>query len=166
MVDSQLRLVTGVLHINTKNETGICELYWRSCLQQFLMIFQQFWQQTTTFNVCVTGPPVRKEITGNPRKVPLCTFLEQLTEYRKNSPQRTCSARQVALTTSVVNSHWVDTIFAGKYSEANLPATHVFGGHCRVTHNMTCSAPLRSKSPVPENLQGSFPSSLNTMWIL
>lgn len=80
MVDSQLRLVTGVLHINSKNETGICELHWSFCLPQFLMIFHQFWQQTTTFNRCVTGHPVRQEITGDPRKVPLCTFLEQLTE--------------------------------------------------------------------------------------
>lgn len=76
---------------------------------------------------------MRQEITGNPRKVPLCSWNNSL-NIEKNSQQRICTARQVALTTSVgTDPHWVDTVFAGKYPEANLPATHVFGGDCRVT---------------------------------
>lgn len=35
---------------------------------------------------------------------------------------------------SGTDSHWVGTTLAGKYPEANLSATHVFSGHCRVTH--------------------------------
>lgn len=42
MVDSQLRLVTDVLHINSRSETGISELHWKSHLPQFLMIFISF----------------------------------------------------------------------------------------------------------------------------
>lgn len=57
MVDSLLKLVTGVLHINSKNETGIRELRWWFRMAPFIIFVHQFWQQTTTFNGCVTGHP-------------------------------------------------------------------------------------------------------------
>jgi len=57
MVDLLLELVTGVLRIDSENETGICELHWRSRVSQFLIFLHRFWQETTIFNACATEHP-------------------------------------------------------------------------------------------------------------
>lgn len=100
MVDSPLKLVTGVLHIGSKSETGICELHWGSHLSQFLIFLHRFWQQTTTFNGCVTGHPGILE-----KCCCVHTWSNSLNNwYRKNPLQRTCSSREAAVAASAVQT--------------------------------------------------------------
>lgn len=66
--------------------------------------------------------------------------------------KRTYSSRQVAVTDCTTDSHYIETC-TGNHPEANLFATHLFGGHWRATHAWSVQHTAGPNPLVPDNLQ-------------